>query len=258
MESGAPIALCDASNARGGSWGEDGYIIAALNDSKESKQLLANPAAGIIAQDISAVKPRWFLLFTRNQALMAQELDLKALQLRGDAVLIADAVASDMFISSAEFSTSRNGILALIASSTQQELVLLDRVGKRLGPGMPVSVLAHPSFAPDGNTLIYNQIDPRNGVSELWRLDLGRNTTSVITFDTGSDFGVFSPDGASVAYCSSKTGLYAISRQSSGGATTMRSFSRTPTSKRWLVSPRMGGFLHHRELPPLDPPFGWR
>ena len=193
-----------------------GIYIGSL-DSKESKRLLASSAAGIIAQNISGFSPPSFLLFTRNQALMAQELDLKVLQLRGDPVLIADGVADEMFSSLAAFSTSRNGILALIMARTQQELVLMDRVGKQLGPGTPVPVLAHPSFAHDGKTVIYNQVDPRNGVSELWRLDLARNTNSVITFDTGADFAAFSPDGASIAYCSPKMGQFAIIRQSSGG-----------------------------------------
>jgi eukaryotic-like serine/threonine-protein kinase len=207
---------------------EDAIYIGSL-DSKESKRLLASRIAATIAQTSNASGGLTLLLFVRNGALLAQELDLEAVQLRGKPILIAEAVAVDPF-SFADVSASSNGILALNTAGQQHQLVFLDRGGKQLGSGTPVSSIAHPSFAPDGNTVIYNQPDPGNGVSELWRLDLGRNTPSLVTF-VSSDFPVFSADGASIAFVSSKSGKFALTRQSSAGGNNPETLFESPPLK---------------------------
>lgn len=208
-----------------------GGIYVGSLDSNESKRLLATPIGGTIAQNSRASGGLTFLLFLRNGALLAQQIDLEAIQLRGKPTLIANGVYIDTFFNFADFSASSNGILALNTAGQQHQLVLLDRGGKQLGSGTPVSSIAHPSLAPDGNTVVYNEPDPQNGVAEVWKLDLGRNTKSLVTFDSGSDFPVFSADGASIAFLSSKSGKYVVTRQSSEGGSNPETLLDSPPLK---------------------------
>lgn len=77
---------------------------------------------------------------------------------------------------------------------------------------------------------MYNT-DPRKGGSELWRWDLARNLTASITLDSGSDFGVFSPDGANIASSSRKTRGYALIMQPSGGGGKRETLLESPPLK---------------------------
>ena len=86
-------------------------------DSKEIKPLVG-AIPGKITLNSGRSGPRSSLLFARDGALLAQELDLKALQLRGDPVPITEAVSTDTFSSLANFSASNNGILALNATAS--------------------------------------------------------------------------------------------------------------------------------------------
>ena len=51
VESGTPISLCDAADLLGGSWGDDGYIVAALSATGLFRSLTAGgipvPVAGL-------------------------------------------------------------------------------------------------------------------------------------------------------------------------------------------------------------------
>jgi len=53
IEGGAPIALCDAAGPGGGSWGDDDYIVAAL---EEARGLSRVPAAGGAPQPLTDAK----------------------------------------------------------------------------------------------------------------------------------------------------------------------------------------------------------
>jgi serine/threonine-protein kinase len=53
LEGGAPITLCDAPNPRGASWGDDGYIVAALNN---ITGLFRVSAAGGKPQELTQLK----------------------------------------------------------------------------------------------------------------------------------------------------------------------------------------------------------
>ena len=106
-------------------------------------------------------------------------MDLKNLQLRGEAVRIADSIATDVNHSFGDFSVSRNGTLALNSGLPQSELVWLDRGGNRLGAAIPVDMYSHPALAPNGRQAVFERMDSKTGRSALWKLDVARGEVSL-------------------------------------------------------------------------------
>jgi serine/threonine-protein kinase len=72
VEGGSAITLCDATNARGGSWGEDGNIIAALNSTSSLSRI---PSAGGPPTPVTDLQNgeqthRWPQILPRGQAVL--------------------------------------------------------------------------------------------------------------------------------------------------------------------------------------------
>ena len=131
-------------------------------DSKEVKPVLPTNFNARFA-------PPGHLLFLRDGALMAQEMDPASLKFRGDAVRIADALNTDVPFNLADFSVSRNGVLALNSAVYQYELVWLDRAGNRLGAGIPVTQYAHPTLSPNGKQAVFEQPDAKPHIRNCGR-----------------------------------------------------------------------------------------
>jgi serine/threonine protein kinase len=186
--------------------------VATLNG-KESKQLLAASSPALVA---AAPDSTSYLLFVRNGVLLAQEVDLANLQLRGQVIRVTDSIAIDAAHNEADVSVSRTGTLALNSAVYQHELVWLDRSGNRLGAGIPVDKYAQPYLAPNGRQALFQRMDPKIGAFSLWKLDVERGETSLFASD--ATHGVFFPDGGSVVFRCQVSGEAAFCRKSSGGA----------------------------------------
>jgi serine/threonine protein kinase/Tol biopolymer transport system component len=156
------------------------------------------------------------LLFIRDGVLMAQEMDPASLQSRGEAVRVADALATDVEFGFADFAVSKNGVLALNTAEYQHELVWLDRAGKQLAPGIPVTEYAHPTLSPNGKQAIFEQPDVKSGHSRLWKLDVDRNEATL--FEDEGGLPVFFPDGSAVAFRCNAADKTAFCRKAAGGA----------------------------------------
>jgi Tol biopolymer transport system component len=72
MAGGAAITLCDASNMRGGSWGEDGNIIAALSTNTALSRIPAagGPATPVTALAQGEVTHRWPQILPGGKAVL--------------------------------------------------------------------------------------------------------------------------------------------------------------------------------------------
>jgi dipeptidyl aminopeptidase/acylaminoacyl peptidase len=177
-------------------------------NSREVKWLLAARSAPVY------VEPG-YLLFERDQQLMAQRFDAGRLELEGDAVAISDVAMFWGMEADPAASASRNGRLALLRSMPPDtRLVMLDRSGAtcaryELPPG-PWAVL---SASPDGRRAAVG-----NG-SDIWIVDLTRSVP--MRFAEGSPasiYAVWSPDGKRVAFIAKSAGREEIHIASLDGA----------------------------------------
>ena len=160
---------------------------------------LDSPETVQIAPDNSPpvyTKQGW-LIFIRNEALVAQLFDPARLSLSGEAKsLIAEQKSWNNFF---RFSASDTGSLLWQGVwERDYQLVWFDREGKQVGAvetPAKISVGLDPNISPDGKRVAIK----RNPPNTIWVVDLEKGTSVRITSDFGQ-MPVWSPDGTRLAY----------------------------------------------------------
>jgi Tol biopolymer transport system component len=196
-----------------GSDAENSGIYVGSLDSKQTKLLLKAAASPLYS-------PPGYLLFARAGTLLAQPFDADRLELKGDAVPLAEGV--QFRTGQVAATVSGNGVLAyrLVPSNAQFKLVWVDRKGAEQPLPAPPRAYRNPRLSPDGQRLAVT-ID--EGGSQEWLLDLGRTTLTRLTFDGKYNGGMaWTPDGKRLTFGSDRAGssrnLFWQLADGSGGA----------------------------------------
>ena len=149
-----------------------------------------------------------YLLSGNGGTLSALPFDATALAVRGAPFAVAENVA--------EFSVSGTGVLVYRelerrpaasrapGSAPERRLVWVDRRGERVSEVPAPPGYRSPSLSPDG-TKIALAAPLQSGLGDIWTLDAERGTPTRLTFDDADDgVPIWSPDGAQIAYSSSR------------------------------------------------------
>ena len=183
-------------------------------DSKETKLLLN-------AQSNMAYAPPGYLLFAREQTLMAQGFNADRLELTGEAVPVAEGIGRALSTGSIFFSVSETGLLVYRSSqlAAGSQLVWFDRAGKQLGTlGAPGGYAAI-RLSPDGKHVALQRPDDEKRTLDIWLIELAHGTPTRLTFDPAIDaYPIWSPDGSHIAFASTREGLANLYQKLSGGA----------------------------------------
>jgi serine/threonine protein kinase/Tol biopolymer transport system component len=161
-----------------------------------------------------------YLLFRREDTLMAMPFDLKSLKPVGDVFPVAEQVPTSVNAGFGAFSVSENATLAYRsgALSANRELVWIDRAGKRLGVvGKPGGYMQF-AISPDEKTVAV--MIGTGSLSDIWLQDVARGVISRFTFRPGLNQGpVLSPDGSRLAFAAHSLNSYSsdIYQKPAGG-----------------------------------------
>jgi eukaryotic-like serine/threonine-protein kinase len=164
-------------------------------ESKETKHLLTTDFKATYA-------PPGYLLFLRDETLMAQPFDAARLELSGEPVPVADGVWTALPAAQASFSASRTGVLAYVnATQWNSQLSWFDRKGQPLGRvGPPDRYWAQiPQLARDAKRIAIGR--GRFGRENIWLLDADGGTSVRFTFGgTGDATPIWSADGGRIMF----------------------------------------------------------
>ena len=181
-----------------GSEDTQGIYVGTL-DSPRTQRLTAADIAG------AYLSPGW-LLFMRQDTLIARHFDTTRMELTGDPITLAEHVGFETALSSGAFSVSRDGIVAYRSGgSAPRQLTWFNRAGKPLGTLGPRDdkELVAPSLSPDGRRVAAHRTVQNN--TDIWIYEPARLTR--FTFDAARDrWPIWSPDGDQVAFDSDRTG----------------------------------------------------
>jgi len=217
----------------------------AAPDKQENSRLL--PADGGAIYSPSAADPKkGYLLFRRENVLMAQPFDPGRRVLAGDAVPIAEQVGGNTEIGF--FSASATAILAYRTGNSggTSQPAWYDRSGKSLGPIAEVGGYISLAISPDGGrvALQKNESSSGTGGSDIWLRDLARGTTDRLTFDPAVDWApVWSPSGDRVVYASLRDGVENLYWKVSSNAGDELPLLKSDAAKLPLSWSRDGRFL---------------
>lgn len=189
----------------------EGIYVGSVN-AKETKRLLSTALN-------AAYAPPGFLLFLRNETLMAQRFDADKLELTGEPFPVAERVAYNPGLSRGAFSVSENGVLAFRSGGGQiNQPVWFDRAGKQIGSLGVVSLYQTLWLSPDERQVAADRSDPQTGTMDIWLFDLSRGIPSRFTTDPAGDTNpIWSPDGSRIVWSSSREGVRNLYQKSAGG-----------------------------------------
>jgi eukaryotic-like serine/threonine-protein kinase len=163
-----------------------------------------------------------FLLFTKGTALMAQSFDLKSLLTIGQPSRLVPDIASAW--NSAElgqgvptFAVSGNLLAFVPAVGNASQQTWFARNGTQLSVlPLPASgEFANPAISPDGLQVLFNRIDPETGNRDVWLIRSDGTSPTRLTFDAAEESdAVWSPDGRSIAFLSTRNQKYGLYRKS--------------------------------------------
>jgi serine/threonine protein kinase/Tol biopolymer transport system component len=163
-----------------------------------------------------------YLLFGRENSLLAQAFDMNKLQITGEAFPIAQQVQLYLNTGNAIFSVSQNGVLAYQQSSTPSisQLKWFDRNGKEISTLGPPGDYEDPDLSPDGKKVAINSINSQIGSTNIWYFDVLQNKQTRFTFSASFDHhAVWTPDQTKIVYDSQRRGranLYVKSLSGTG------------------------------------------
>ncbi|MDA2925238.1 hypothetical protein MYX65_11425, partial [Acidobacteria bacterium AH-259-L09] len=188
---------------------QSGIYIGSL-DSEESKFLLGADSNVVYA-------PPGYLLFGREQTLMAQPFDVKNLQITAEPFPIVEQVGRSVFLSFMTFSVSENGVLVYHSGGTaNSRLVWFDRGGKQLrsvGESGPYRQIV---LSPDEKRVAVDV--PGTGDRDIWLLELDSGILSRFTFAPSLEGDmIWSPNGRQLVFSSNRNGPADLFQKTVGG-----------------------------------------
>jgi eukaryotic-like serine/threonine-protein kinase len=194
---------------------------------------LDSPERQLLLHGLSSVAyvPPGYLLFSRDQTLMAQRFDESRLRLIGQPAVVAEGLASELWGGTSLFSASQTGVLAYRTdNSPDSQLTWFGRDGTRLGTLGPVGRWAWPALSPDEKTVAATNNDYKVG-DDIWLFDRSRGSSIRFTTEPGWDIGpIWSPDGQHIMFSSNRFGPFNLFRKPSTGASSEELVFESPMS----------------------------
>jgi Tol biopolymer transport system component len=177
----------------------NGTYLASLDRPHAKTQLTENPNNALYAPPRGPYPG--YLLFLRENALIAQPFDPARGQLSGEAVPVpgAEAVSSVGLINRVDFSVSNQGALVFGRGSDRYELTWFNREGKVLGTVGQPDRYTTIRISPDGKGVAASRVDAA-GRFDVWRIEFARSAPNRLTFDGNGYLTAWSPDDRRIFY----------------------------------------------------------
>jgi len=164
-----------------------------------------------------------WLVFGRDDALLARPFDTSRLEFTGEPFSLSDKVGRDILSSNnSTFSVSDNGVLVFDPSLKRhrRQYIWKDRRGQQTSPLETPAGPGQPGLSPDGKRFIADRLDPQIRTADLWLYDVsGSNPAERFTFDPANDYSpVWAPNGSSIVWASNQSGVSNIYQRAASGA----------------------------------------
>ncbi len=198
-----------------------------------------------------------YLLFGREGTLMAQAFDPRQLQLTGEPFLVSGQVGTILgsIVTSRRrnFSVSDRGVLVFdpLPNRVRNELIWVDRTGKKLSSLDDLTRVGAASLAPDGQHFVVPRGEAQTGNNDLWLSDAtGKNPTRLTFNSANDDFPVWSPDGSRIVWASNLEGIYQLYQKAASGAGQDSLLLKSDYYKFPTDWSRDGRYIIYREINP--------
>jgi Tol biopolymer transport system component len=218
-------------------------VFAGSLDSKDRNEILA--------VDTDAEYAAGYLLFRRNDRLVAAPFDPERLKISGDPVELVKGIEYFPPTSKTIFSIGAD-VLAYSSRSDARlgRLVWFDRAGRELGQVGPPGIYIGPRLSADGRKLAVSVIEQLAVAPDVWVFDTSLGTSVRSTEKPGPDLNpMFAPDGARIFFSGARgAGLWGIFETPTSGTGEPKLVLDSPAASTPTDVSRDGRFLLYREL----------
>ena len=147
-----------------------------------------------------------YLLFYRDNTLLAQRFDLKRFALEGQPTTILTEIQYQPQVKRATFAVSDNGVLVAQSGSgiALSQLVWFDRKGNEVGAVGKPDVYANVFIAPNGRSVAVEKTDLGSLNTDTWTYELQRDSAKRLTFGGANFAPIWSPDAARIVLSSNR------------------------------------------------------
>jgi eukaryotic-like serine/threonine-protein kinase len=162
-----------------------------------------------------------YLVFMRENALVAQRFDSRTFVLSGEPRTISNEVQFLPQTDIALFAVAGNGTLVAQTGkgAARSQLTWFDRNGKPEGTVGPPGVSANPSLSPDGRRMALDQTEADGRRTGIWIHELTTDAMTRFTFDPSlNQAPVWSPDGKVVAFTTNRHTFQRLYQKNADGS----------------------------------------
>ena len=163
-----------------------------------------------------------YLVYWRDNALVAQSFDLHNYALVGEPRIVSDAVQYFPQTNFAVFTVSGSTLVAqagLGKGANNSQLTWFDRHGKQVGTVGAPDQVANPKLSPDERRVSVDQTDTDGRHVNIWVHDLVSNGAARIGFGPWLEqVTVWSPDGKQLVYASNEKLFFSLYEKNSDGS----------------------------------------
>jgi Tol biopolymer transport system component len=163
-----------------------------------------------------------YLLYWRDNALVAQRFDLHNYSLTGEPRTVSDAVQYFPQTNFAVFDVAGKTLIAQTGAgkgANKSQLIWFDRQGKQVGSVGPPELVSNPKLSPDGRRVAVDQTDVDGRHVNIWLHELTSDAVARIGFGPWLEqITVWSPDGKQVIYTSNEKLFFSLYLKNSDGS----------------------------------------
>ncbi len=175
-----------------------------------------------------------YLLYMKENSLMAQLFDPDALEVKGDPFPVTESIQFNPRFSVATFSVSQSGVLVYEARtmSATPEVALVSPKGEKMTSFGELEVFSRARLSRDSRKVAMDLYDIPSRNADVWLQEVQRGVRTRFTFDPAIDWqSVWSPDGAWVVFTSQRRGPGDLYRKSASGASNEELLYESPLNK---------------------------
>jgi serine/threonine protein kinase len=162
-----------------------------------------------------------YLLFLREQTLLAQAFDPARQELSGEPIPIAEHIAINGATGAPDFSAADNGTLVYQTGEATGtwDLLWYTRDGKPAGAVAQQERYYYPALSPDDTRVAVSLFNGTQGIADVWVVDLLRGAKSRLTFGPGTQLSaLWSRDNRTIYYSSNIKGINHIYSRPADGS----------------------------------------
>jgi Tol biopolymer transport system component len=164
-----------------------------------------------------------FLIYVRDNALVAQRFDARHYVLSGEPQTVSDEVQYYPIVDYGVFDVAGKRILVAQTGNgaANSQMAWFDRTGKQAGNVGAPERHANLGLSPDGRRLVVDQMDRDQRHINIWVNELANDATTRLTFTLAADqCPIWSPDGKKIAFSSNRKFHFSLYLKNSDGSGT--------------------------------------